>query len=313
MTKSKTILFFGNERVATGVSTDVPVLRSLIEAGYKVGAVIVAQDDLGKSRRRRDLEVAAVANQHGIPVLSPVKLTEAATELKSFNAQAAVLIAYGKIIPQSIIDIFPAGIINIHPSLLPLHRGSIPVESVILDGSTETGVSLMQLSEQMDAGPVFAQEKVKLNGTETKQALADQLIILGKDMLLKCLPQILDGSFKPMPQDNAGATYDNLIEKSNGELDWSKPAVSLEREIRAYAGWPRSRTTLGGVNVIVTAAHAIPSTMPEPPGHIEILIEEKILMISTSDGYLCIDRLIPAGKKEMPIQAFLAGYSVKPS
>jgi methionyl-tRNA formyltransferase len=213
-------------------------------------------------------------------------------------------------VPEEIIDIFPKGIVNIHPSLLPLHRGPIPVESVILDGSAKTGVSLMQLVKAMDAGPVYAQDEVELSGQETKQALTDRLLLKGRDMLIKHLPSILSGELAPKPQNDSEATYDQLITKDDGLLDWNKSAHELERQIRAYAGWPRSRAKLGQVDVIITAAHAVPSQGPDDPtGHIEIVPEAGVVMVTTSNGTLCLDRVIPVGKKEMPMRAFLSGYA----
>ncbi len=301
---SKTILFFGNERLATGVSTTAPALRGLIAAGYRIAAVVVAQNDTGKSRKARPLEVADVAAGQNIPLLSPADLKQAKDELAAYGADMAVLIAYGKIVPPEVLEIFPAGIVNIHPSLLPLHRGSAPLEGAILSGSPETGVSLMKLSEKMDAGPVYKKSIVTLDGTETKQALADKLAAIGTDMLLERLPGILDGSAQSTPQDEAGATYDAHIDKSDGMIDWSKPAVRLEREIRAYAGWPRSRTTIGTSDVIITAAHAAEGS--GEPGSLRI--EGKILGVYCGEGLLLVDSLIPAGKREMPAAAFLAGY-----
>jgi methionyl-tRNA formyltransferase len=226
------------------------------------------------------------------------------------DAAIGVLAAYGKIVPQSVIDIFPHGIINIHPSDLPRHRGPIPIESVILNGETRTAVSIMRLVKDMDAGPVYGRAEVELVGTESKQELADHLLDIGGAMVVELLPGILDGNLVAVPQDHVQATYDELITKADGELDFSKPAERLEREVRAYLGWPQSRTKLGDKDVIITAAHAVPSTMPEGQGHIEVLREGGVIMINTSDGYLCIDRLKPAGKSDMTAKAFLAGYSV---
>lgn len=302
---SSRILFFGNERIATGVNTEVPTLQALIQAGYEVAAVVVAQNDPGKSRKARQLEIATVAESHNIPVISPSKLSESVSDLASFKAEAAVLVAFGKIVPQTVINIFPRGIINIHPSLLPKHRGPTPIESVILNGDKETGVSLMQLSAEMDAGPVFAQETILLNGRETKQQLADQLLGIGKDMLMNYLPQILDGNLTPIRQKESDATYDNRIGKEEGVLDFvGKNAEQLEREVRAFAGWPRSRAKIGTTEAVITQAHAADTSgTPGTP-----LLDGTTLGIYAAEGALIIDSLIPAGKKEMPTQAFLAGY-----
>ncbi len=303
---SKTILFFGNERLATGVSTTAPTLTALIEAGYDVAAVI-SNFERGTSRSARDLEIAAIAEKHGIPLLLPAKPGDIIDDLLAYRAEAAVLVAYGKIVPQSVIDIFPSGIVNIHPSLLPLHRGPTPLESVILDGSAKTGVSLMQLAKEMDAGPVYGQSELELKGDETKQELADQLLEIGGSMLIELLPGILDGSVVALPQDDSRATYDQLINKDVGELDWTKPAAQLEREVRAFAEWPKSRTEVAGKEVIVTKACTAKGS--GKPGEIDINGIDNVVTVTTSDGLLCIEKLKPAGKSEMNAGAFIRGYA----
>lgn len=303
---SNKILFFGNERLATSVTTTAPTLQALLAAGYEITGVVVAQNESAQSRNARELEIVQIAAAHNIPVLSPAKLSDAKDEIAAHGADIGVLVAYGKLVPQDIIDLFPHGIINIHPSLLPRHRGPTPIESAILSGEPETGVSVMQLTSGMDAGPVYGQARLPLSGTETKQALADVLLTLGKGMVLELLPQILDGSLQPIAQDESQVTYDNLITKDVSTLDWQKPAVQLDREIRAYLGWPRSRTTLGTSEVIITAAHAeIGSGRPG-----DMWIEDQRLGIYTSDGLLILEQLIPAGKSEMSGSAFLLGYQL---
>lgn len=302
--KSKTVVFFGNERLATGATTTAPTLRALIAAGYHVAAVIT-QYEKGRSRNVRPLEIAVVAAEHNIPVLLPEKLRDIQDQIKAFQAEAAVLVAYGKIIPQDIIDIFPIGIINIHPSLLPLHRGPTPIESVILGGDGETGVSIMQLARAMDAGPVYAQERIKLDGTETKISLSETLLRLGGDMLMTHLPAILDGSLKPTPQDENIATFDSMVQKDDGIIDWSKQAIQIEREVRAYQEWPKSRTKLGDVDVVISSS-VVSRVQIGKPG--EIIVSGKELFVACGKDSLKIVSLKPAGKKEMPAQAFLAGY-----
>lgn len=298
------LVFFGNERLATGVTTNTPVLHGLIGAGYDIAAVVTAQNEVGKSRKGRGLEITAAAEAYGIPVISPPKLHDATDDIKKFAAEAAILVAYGKIVPQAVIDSFPQGIINIHPSLLPKHRGSIPLESVLLNGETETGVSLMQLAAKMDAGPVFVQQKLSLEADETKQALAARLGELGRDMLLSALPGILDGSLSPKDQNNDDASYDERITKEDGVLDFHKPAARLVNEVRAYSGWPRSRTTIGTTEVVIVQAHQAQGT--GTPG--TLWLDDKQLGIRTASGILVIDKLIPAGKQVMTAEAFLAGY-----
>ncbi|CAN5197734.1 methionyl-tRNA formyltransferase [soil metagenome] len=301
---SHKIVFFGNERLATGVETNAPVLQSLIAAGYDVRAV-VTQHEHGKSRKPRELEIAAVAARHNIPVLLPNKMSDIADDLKAMQAEAGVLIAFGKIVPQSIIDIFQRGIVNIHPSDLPKHRGPTPLESVILAGDEQTAVSLMSLGAKMDAGPIYAQQAVALTGKETKQQLADTLLGIGQQLLIQHLPAILGGAMAPTPQDDTEATYDSLITKDAGVINWQSSAVEIECQIRAYASWPKSRAEIGGRDVVITAAHVLPEASGVPG---VIWLHEREIGMHTGDGVLVIDQLVPAGKKPMSGSDFLLGY-----
>jgi methionyl-tRNA formyltransferase len=308
MKKSVRLIFFGNERLSTGFQPDgAPTLEALIAQGYDVAAV-VSNFEYAKSRNARELEIAAVAKRHNIPVLLPKKLSEVRKELGELHADAGVLVAYGKMIPQSVIDLFPRGIINIHPSLLPLYRGSTPIEQAIRDGATETGVSLMQLVKAMDAGPIFAQTRVQLNGTETKQALTRELLQLGGEMLIAHLPAILDGILLPIPQDEAKATYTALLTKADATLDWHLPAEVLERQVRAFAGWPQARGTLRVANssleAVVTAAQVASQSFT--PG--EVITQNGKLLVGTSSQALEITSLKIPGKKEISASDFIRGY-----
>lgn len=303
---SKRILFFGNERLATGVTTSAPTLRALVEAGYDVAAVVVAQKPVAKSRQGRWLEIMDVAAKHDIEVIALDNLNDSLDKLSAYQAEAAVLVAYGKIVPPALLELFPKGIVNIHPSLLPLHRGPTPIESVILGNEAETGVSLMKLAPKMDAGPVYAQQVVKLNGDENKQQLADRLADIGASLVAQNLPAILDGSLQAKGQDDSQATYDQPLSKQDGLLDFNKAAAVLEREVRAYYGWPRSRAQLGAIDVVVTKSRVIEGN--GQPG--SLYPSSKQLGVYTGNDILIIDKLVPPGKTEMTAEAFLAGYKL---
>ncbi len=290
------LVFFGNERLATGLKSTEPLtLKMLIAHHYNVVAVISHYHE-GRSRSSRKLEIAEVASKHGIPVLTPSDLLSHKEEVKSFGAQAAILVAYGKIIPQEIIDLFPSGIINIHPSLLPLYRGPTPIEQAILDGVNETGVSIMSLSAGMDTGPVFAQSKVALTGKETKPELASELLELGGRMLIEVLPGILDGSIVARPQDNDQVSITSLIKKQDGLVNWAKPADVIERKIRAYTGFPKSRTILHGHEVVITAAR------------VALDGSDGSLVVKCTPGWLEVLELIGPSGRTMSGADFLRGY-----
>lgn len=291
------IVFFGNERLATGVTTEAPVLQALIKAGYPIEAVIV-NNDQATSRKQRALEVAELASQHNIPVLPEFS--------EDLTSPIAVLAAYGRIVPQRVIDHFEHGIINVHPSLLPTYRGSTPLETAILDGIDETGVSIMQLSSKMDAGAVYAQNDLIQIRTKSKQELATLAGKLGAEMIIDVLPKILLEEIQPQPQNEDAATYTKQIIKENGIIDWEQSAEQLEREIRAYAGWPGSATEINGKSVIVTQAKVLEAT--GEPG--TFFIHNKQLAVYCGDQALLITELKPAGKQAMPSQAFLAGNPI---
>jgi methionyl-tRNA formyltransferase len=297
MTKSKTLVFFGNERLATSVSTTAPTLRALIDAGYNIAAV-VSHFTPGRSRAARSLEIETIAKQHHVPVLLPNKTTDVAEQLEAMRPEAAVLVAYGKIVPQNIIDLFPAGIINIHPSLLPKYRGPTPIEQVILDGAPKTGASLMRLSKEMDAGPVYAQAELLLRGAETKQELADTLLQQGGNMLLEHLPAILDGSMQPTSQDNTKATYCSLLTKEMGIIKpESYTATEIERQVRAYFGFPKSQLTVNKKSIIVTKVKVISENTPKT-----------LIVACKQNTFLEILELIGPNGRTMSGQAFCNGY-----
>ena len=307
--QSKKILFFGNERLATGVTTKTPLLSSLVSSGYEIAAIVTTPQKDNRSRKQRQNEVAEFARSHDIPLLEIVSLTNEVGALKQFGATIGILAAYGKIVPQAIIDIFPAGIVNLHPSLLPKHRGPTPIESAILNNDSLTGVSLMKLVAAMDAGPVFDQVTVELSGNEDKQYLADRLGEIGAQRLIELLPAIISGQLKPEPQDDSLATYDHKISQSEANLELTKTAELLSREIRAFFGWPRSRTHIAGQPVIITKAHANNSAQAHNPGLIQ-KTNSGGLGIETGSGILVIDKLIQPGGKEMSGAEYLRGHKL---
>ena len=297
------IIFFGTEEFSAAS------LQALIDSGFDIAAVVTKPDSpRGRGHKLVSPTVKVIAEAHAIPVWQPTKLSDITDGIKALQPVAGVLVSFGKIIPQAIIDLFSPGIINVHPSLLPKYRGPSPIESAILHGDSETGVSIMQLSADMDAGPVYSSITHPLTGSETQPELHETLAKAGADELVRVLPHILSGELQPTPQDETAATYCRLLQKSDGTIDWSKPAVQIEREIRAYKGWPGSRTTLGDIDVIITAATALPEATDYTVSSMTELVSLLTHHIPTSDGVLQIDRVKPVGKKEMPIQAFLAGY-----
>ncbi len=288
---SKTIIFFGTDTFSASA------LTALIEADYTIGAVITKPDSKsGRGQRVTAPLVKQIAIEHNILVWQPTKLSDAIDQIKALGDVIGVLSSYGKIVPQAIIDLFHPGIINIHPSLLPLYRGPSPIETAIINGDEQTGVSIMKLTAEMDAGPVYAQEVCELDGTETAPQLYDELSALGGRMLIETLPSIIEGNLLPSPQSNA-AIFCYLLKKEDAFLKPEKiTAVQAQRHVRAYLAFPKSKLTVLDQPVIITKAH---------------VSEEKqtALDIAFEGGqFLSIDELIGPSGRSMSGNAFLNGY-----
>ena len=299
MKKQSRLVFFGNERLVSGLKhSDTPVLKGLIERGYDVVAVVVSHTD-GTSRNARALEVAQVANAHGIPVLTPEKPTDIIDELIEYKADAAILSAYGRILPQRVIDVFGSiGIINIHPSLLPRHRGPTPIESTILEGDTVAGVSIMQLGAGMDDGPVYAQASFEVPSKVGKFELYEQLSNEGANLLFDVLPSILSGALQPKPQQNTDVSVTTRIQKTDGVLDpTTDTATTLERKIRAYQGYPKPHLTLLNKDVIITSSKVVPD------------FTDSVLIVSCAENtWLEVTSLIAPSGRAMDATSFIRGY-----
>lgn len=290
---SETIIFFGTEDFS------LTVLEGLIEAGYSIAAVVTKPDSKkGRGRQLVMPSVKVLAQKHDITVWQPVKVAEINESVKDLGAVTGVLVSYGKIIPKSTIDLFTPGIINVHPSLLPKYRGPSPIESAIKNGDTKTGVSIMQLTAAMDAGPVYTMSEHVLEGTETRADLYRSLAVEGTDLLLESLPAIMQGKLAPLPQNEAEATYCKLLQKEDAELDLSTlTAQEAERRVRAHLGFPKSKTAINGNPIIVTKAHV--SSEQKTP-----------LDLMCRDGaFLTVDELIAPSGRYMNGAAFLRGYA----
>ena len=226
--------------------------------------------------------------------------------------EIAILIDFGIIVSQKAIDNFPLGIVNSHFSLLPEWRGADPISFAILSGQPKTGVSLMLIDAGMDTGMLITQKVHLIKPGTTTPSLTDELITLSHKLLVAYLPEYIAGTVKPRNQPHPDrATYSRKLTKEDGLIDWNKPAEVIEREIRAFIDWPKSRTILGDKDVILTKAYIEPSVdVGEKPGDVIVIKEMGGLAVTTSNGLLWIQRLKPAGKSEMTAAAFLAGNKI---
>lgn len=295
MTTIKTsppVVFFGTDEFS------LAALTALIEAEYPLAAVVTKADSKqGRGHKVTPPLVKVLATRHNIPVWQPEKLREITTAIRALDTPIGVLSSYGKIIPQSTIDLFHPGIINVHPSLLPKYRGPAPIETAIARGDKRTGVSIMQLTARMDAGPVYLAKEHPLTGQETKPELYHALATIGADLLLEALPRIIEGSLKPLPQSEDEATYTRLLTKEDG---WLHPetvsATEAEQLVRAHIGFPKTKITLQEQTIIITKAHVTAK-------------KHATTDIACKDGaYLAIDELIAPSGRRMDASDFARGY-----
>ncbi len=243
-------VFFGTPEPAT------IVLDKLKEAKLLPSLIVTNPDrPAGRGLEMKASPVKKWGLENNIPVLTPEKLdSNFQNKLKEINPDACVVVAYGKILNKNILDIPSSGFLNVHPSLLPLHRGATPIQSAILSGDTETGVTVMQLDEKMDHGPIIAQEFLSLNGTELSPDLHQTLFEIGGDLLAEALPEWIAGNIDAQVQDHKLATYTEKMEKKNGELLESDNDETKWLKYRAYAGWPGVFYFENGKRVKVTQA-----------------------------------------------------------
>ena len=288
------IVFFGTEDFS------LYSLRALVENGFHVVAVVTKPDTpRGRHRTLTAPAVKIFAEQHNLTVWQPNNLKDIINGIKNIENPAGVLVSYGKIIPQSVIELFSPGIINVHPSLLPNYRGPSPIEAAIANRDKATGVSLMQLVKAMDAGPIYYQAPYVLDQTETRPELYETLGQLGANILVQQLPAILDGSLRPTPQNDNDASYTRLLGREDTQLDLSQLTPGqTEARIRAHLGFPRSRVAIGQYNLIVTKAHAV------------ISARSPLDLPCANGAYLAIDELIAPSGKTMTADEFLRGYNL---
>ena len=286
------IVFFGTGEFS------LTVLRGLLEAGYDVAAVITKPDTRsGRGHKLSSPPVKLLAESYNIPVWQPGRLLDVRNQITQLGKPVGVLASYGKIIPQSIIDLFHPGIINIHPSLLPQYRGPSPIETAIKNGDSATGVSIMRLAAEMDAGPVYVTKSIPLTGKETKTELYHSLAIIGTNLLLETMPHIISGDITPLPQDDALATYTPLLSKADAALrPEALRADEAERLVRSHLGFPKTKLIVKGQVLIVTKAHV--SEEAASP-----------LDIACKDGkFLSVEELIAPSGRHMSAQEYLRGY-----
>lgn len=311
------------------------ILRRLMAPDSPVTVVgVVTQPDrpVGRGRRLAPQPVKALAGSAGLPVLQPLALRRPATltALQRLQPDVGVVAAYGRILPPDVLAVPRYGYLNVHASLLPRWRGPWPIGAAVLAGDVETGVSIMRLDEGMDTGGVLARRPEPTRPDDTAATLEARLSALGAALLVETLPTYLSGTLAPQPQDDRDATYCHMVRKDDGRLDWTQPAVALERQVRAMQPWPVAWTTWEGRQLRVLKARVVdtPADGPSgpagperpqqpaaganggPPGR--VMRWGTGAAVSTGEGWLALDQVQLEGRGAVPIAAFVNGYRTFP-
>lgn len=301
------IIYFGTPQFA------VPALEALIASRHDVTALVSQPDrPRGRGHKLQVTPTKIVAERAGMAVTQPTKLKDEAflSAVAALEPDLGVVAAYGRIIPDALLAVPRLGMINIHGSLLPKYRGAAPVHRAILNGERETGISIMRLVTELDAGPVFATGRHPIGPDDTTPEVERALSVLGARLVMQVVDDLADGTPDEVPQDHSQATYADKIEKHEGAIDWSQPAARLHDLIRGLQPWPLVSGIVGGGRCLMHRSSLSAETSAEPAGTI-VSATSGVLGVAGSDGrVLHILELQPEGRRAMSARDFLAGHHV---
>ncbi len=297
------IVFFGTPQFSADF-----LLGLINEPSFEVIAVVCQPDEpQGRKKIMTAPPTKSLAESRNIPVFQPTKLKDDTfvESLRSLNADAFVVVAYGRIIPQIVLDLPKLGTINVHPSLLPKYRGPSPMQSAIAAGETETGISIMLLDALMDHGPILAQTKLSITSDTTSESLMAEVVATGVPLLIETLKKFELGEITPIEQDHSAATICSLLSRADGIIDWTQPAALIDAKIRGLNPWPgTSSANLKIFSACIRSTYTL--NLDLSPG--QILIDGDHLLIGTGTTALAILELQPAAGKRMSAAAFIAGH-----
>ncbi len=289
----------------------VPALQALVHGGHSVVSVLTQPDrPAGRGRQLTASAVKKAALALSLPVEQPETLGDAepVRKLAALEPDALVVVAYGLLLPQAVLDLPRHGCINVHASLLPRWRGAAPIERALIAGDRETGISIMHMESGLDVGPVYAQYPTSVREDDTAGRLRDRLAALGAQALIETLDRIGAGTATARPQDAALATYARRIEKSEARIDWRLAAEDLERRVRAFNPWPIAESRWRGQQLRVWSAHVVEREMPARPGEV-IKLPLAPLAVACGINALALDVVQLAGRKAMPAGDFVRAHS----
>ena len=302
------VVFFGTAQLACAS------LQALArDARFQVVTVVTQPDKpRGRDLRVQPSAVKAAALELNLSVLQPKRARDPAfiDEIRALAPDLGVVVAYGQILPQTLLDAPRHGFVNVHTSLLPRYRGAAPIQAALLSGDPETGVTIMKMDAGLDTGPILTQRSTSITPQENAQTLHDRLAKLGAELLLETLPRFLNGDIKPYPQPE-GATYAAKIEKAHGLINWTEPAEVIERKIRAFTPWPGAYTffEIGGGTRLVKVWQAVIREMTGAPGSI-LSNTRTEFVIACGGKSLMLTEVQMEGRKRMNIHEFLAGCTI---
>lgn len=296
---SSKIIFWGTPEFS------VPSLNILNK--LNLVSLVITQPDrpAGRGKKMLASPVKEYAEKNNLAILTPDKLDESfISVLKKYLPATFVVVAYGKIIPQNILDLSALKAINIHPSLLPVLRGPSPIQSAILAGFESTGLSLMQLDKKMDHGPILSQIKLKIEPNEDYITLSKRLADLGADLLNKNILDYLNNKISPLSQDDLQATFCKMIKKEDGQIDWQKSAQEIHNQVRAFRLWPGAYTKLDNLDIKILKTEVVDQKLKVG----QINFDKNTFLVGTGKGAIKILELQPAGKKIIKADEFIRGY-----
>ena len=309
------IIFMGTPDIATGT------LQALLDAGHEIALVVTQPDKpAGRGKKLMPSPVKILAEAEGLEVFQPVKVRdpEAVSRLREAEADVIVVVAFGQILPQEVLDLTPYGCINVHASLLPAWRGAAPIQWAILNGDQVTGVTTMQMDAGLDTGDILLKREIGITPDETGGSLFDKLAQMGAELCVETLQALQDGSVVPVPQGETTTPYASMLTRKSGEIDWSMPAVQIERMVRGLSPWPGAYSYRSGKRIKICRASLAAAGGEDPAADGgdsaagELLAGKDSLCVKTGDGQLVIDEVQPEGKRRMTAAEYLRGYPVQP-
>ncbi|AYA75369.1 methionyl-tRNA formyltransferase [Bacillus sp. Y1] len=288
----------------------VPVLRSVIEAGYEVIGVVTQPDrPVGRKRVLTPPPVKVEAEKHGIPVLQPekIRVREDLDQVLSLKPDLVVTAAFGQILPKELLEAPPLGCINVHASLLPELRGGAPIHYSIIQGKEKTGITIMYMAEKLDAGDILTQVEVEITETDTVGSLHDKLSEAGSKLLLDTLPKLIKGELESIPQNEKEATFAYNIKREEEKIVWSKTGEEIYNHIRGMNPWPVAYTHLSDSGLKLWWATKVKAVKKADPGEIIAIEEDGFVVATGNDTAIKVLELQPSGKKKMTADQFLRG------